>query len=235
MMQGQNFLSSVIGGMVGSLAASVWSAMMNGVGLGQFSQSVYDMVTFRALSGGVVAGLNHAMHRLVGQGDDELIKKLTPEQRKNLESIKSGSKLTKESLEILKLDKVLDNWIEKTALGKNLKVGVLDYLEMGGEIYYDYKLMNYGAVTKSEFNFRFVTTSSKGLIAGHFGNLAGGYIGSQYGAVVGGLAGAVTGWALGIYIENTYVSGARFFINYMINFGNNLRNQVTFNIINAGH
>lgn len=89
MMQGQNFLSSIIGGMVGSLAASGWGAMMKGVGLGQFSQNVYGMVTFSTLSGGVgaelaggnfwkgaiaggiVAGLNHAMHKLVGPGDDQ--------------------------------------------------------------------------------------------------------------------------------------------------------------------
>ncbi|UIR55060.1 hypothetical protein LZQ00_12300 [Sphingobacterium sp. SRCM116780] len=89
LVQGANFLSSAAGGLLGSLGAYGWGQMMNGVGLAQFSQSTYGMIGFGALSGGigaeltggnfwqgaivggVVAGLNHAMHKLAGPGDEK--------------------------------------------------------------------------------------------------------------------------------------------------------------------
>jgi RHS repeat-associated protein len=89
LVQGQNFLSSAASGVFGSLGAYGWGKAMNGIGLGQFSQSTYGMIGFGALSGGVgaeltggnfwqgvliggiVSGLNHAMHSIDWQRPEQ--------------------------------------------------------------------------------------------------------------------------------------------------------------------
>lgn len=257
LVQGQNFFSAAAAGLFGSLGAYGWGRAMNGLGLGQFSQSTYGMIGFGAISGGVgaeltggnfwqgvliggiVSGLNHAMHKIVGPDQDELAN-LTAEQKKKLDQIKSGTSLTVKFLEESGLDKVLDDWIEKTVLGKNLKLGVTDYIEMGGEIYYDSKLKTYGGITKNEYTFRFVKTVSSGLITGHIGGMGGAYIGSlsatfvgsRLGGIVGSAGGAMIGAGLGYYLDRTYFDGIKFFDRFMTDFSTNLLNQVNFNIIN---
>lgn len=177
----------------------------------------------------IVTAFNFLAHQTTRPGDDELIKKLTPEQRKQLEQIKSGTQLTTEALQKTGLDKVLDNWIENTALGKNLKVGVVDYLSMGGEIYYDHKLQQYNGISKNEFIFRFVTKAASGLTSAHFGSLAGAAIGAEYGATVGGVVGSVAGAGIGFYIENTYWKGIKYFDNFMQRMDGYIQRQVIFN------
>ncbi|KGE13064.1 RHS repeat-associated core domain-containing protein [Sphingobacterium deserti] len=257
LVQGQSFLSSAISGFLGSLGAYGWGKAMNLLGLSQFSQSAYGTILFGALSGGVgaelsggnfwqgaivggvVAGLNHVMHRMGGPGDDELAS-LTPEQRKQLEQLKSGTKLTIEQLQKTGLDKILDSWIERSDLGKRLKLGSTDFIEIGGEIYYDYKLKTFGGINENEFNFRFVITASKGLVSGYFGAAGGAYVGtlsatyvgSTLGRVVGSYAGMLIGAAVGLYIDQTYVRGIRFFDRYMTDFSTNLQNQAIYNIGN---
>lgn len=242
LVQGGDFMSAAAGGFFGSLGASGFGAIA-----GDWAGNASGQIFFGALAGGVgaeltggnfwqgaiiggmVAGLNHAMHQMSGPGDDELIKKLTPEQRKQLEQIKSGTQLTTEALQKTGLDKVLDNWIENTALGKNLKVGVVDYLSMGGEIYYDHKLQQYNGISKNEFTFRFVTKAASGLTSAHFGSLAGAAVGAEYGATVGGLVGTVVGAGIGFYIENTYWRGIKYFDNFMTRFGGYIQRQAIFN------
>lgn len=87
LMQGGDFLSAAAGGFFGSLGAKAWGGAMKGLGLTKFASSTVGTVAFGALSGGIgaelsggnfwqgavtggiVAGLNHAMHRIVQQND----------------------------------------------------------------------------------------------------------------------------------------------------------------------
>ncbi|QOR73761.1 hypothetical protein IMZ16_09660 [Cruoricaptor ignavus] len=80
LMQGASFKQAFIAGALGSLGASAWGYALNKVGLSQFASSAVGTVAFGALSGGIgaelsggnfwqgaviggiVAGLNHAMH-----------------------------------------------------------------------------------------------------------------------------------------------------------------------------
>lgn len=80
-MQGGDFLSGAAGGFFGSLGADAWGGALKGMGYEKFANSAVGTVAFGALSGGIgaelsggnfwqgavtggiVAGLNHAMHR----------------------------------------------------------------------------------------------------------------------------------------------------------------------------
>ncbi|KAF5274468.1 hypothetical protein FQR65_LT17005 [Abscondita terminalis] len=84
LMQGGNFGQAFISGALGSLGAKGWGMSMKGLGLSDFANSTLGMVTFGALAGGigselsggnfwqgaliggVVAGLNDAMHKDYG-------------------------------------------------------------------------------------------------------------------------------------------------------------------------
>ncbi len=243
LVQGQGFGSAFASGFLGSIGAAAFTAAA-----GKFASSAVGTIASGAviggvgseltggnfwqgaLIGGVVAGFNHVMHKMTGFGDDdEIIKKLTPAQRKQLEQIKSGTQLTTEALQKTGLDKVLDNWVEKTPLGKNLKVSVVDYISMGGEIWYDHKLQTYNGISKNEFTFRFVTKSVSGLTSAHFGSIAGAAVGAEYGASVGGVVGSVVGAGIGFYIENTYWKGIKYFDNFMQRMDGYIQRQVIFN------
>jgi len=81
-VQGENFFSGALSGFLGHMGAEAWGVTMNGMGLSQFSQSTAGMITFGAISGGIgaelsggnfwqgavtggiVAGLNSAMHKI---------------------------------------------------------------------------------------------------------------------------------------------------------------------------
>ena len=242
-ISGGNFATSFVSGALGSAASSLFRAGLNNVNIGETGKDIGTML-FGSVSGGVgskltggnfwegtaigltVSTLNHLAHKFT---QNDPIKRLTVEQQKELEGIKSGTKLTTDFLKNTGLDKVIDNWIENTNLGKSLKVGIVDYISMGGEVYYDYKLYNYKGVNKYEFQFRLVTNLGKGFIAGHFGSLAG----AKYGSFVGGLVGSAGGAGIGWYIDNTYIRGIIWADKYFTDFGNNLRNQMIFNISNS--
>ena len=84
-MQGGDFLSGAAGGFLGSLGAEFWSGAMKDMGLIKFANSTIGTVAFGALSGGIgaelsggnfwqgavtggiVAGLNHAMHKQIAK------------------------------------------------------------------------------------------------------------------------------------------------------------------------
>jgi hypothetical protein len=86
---GSGFLSGAISGFLGHMGAEAWGAAMKGVGMSQFSQSTAGMVTFGAISGGIgaelsggnfwqgavtggiVAGLNSAMHKIESDLSDD--------------------------------------------------------------------------------------------------------------------------------------------------------------------
>ncbi|MBL3545951.1 hypothetical protein JML65_00015 [Chryseobacterium sp. KMC2] len=257
LVQGQKFLSSAVAAIMGSLGATVWGKFMKEIHLDQLAQNVYGTIAFGAISGGIgsefsggnfwqgtiiggiVAGLNHVLHQLMPV-DDEL-KKLTPEQRKELDQIKSGSALTVEQLKDTGLDKVLDKWIAKTILGKVFKVSITDYIEMGGQIYYDHKLYSYEGINKNEMHFRFTMVTSKTLISGFFSSASEIYIGdllaTYIGAELGGLAASsAAGWigvGIGFYIDQTYVKGIKYFDQKMRDIDTYIVNQTIGNILNS--
>ena len=84
-MQGDSVLSAAAGGFFGSLGAKAWGGAMKNLGYEKFAQSTIGTVAFGALSGGVgaelsggnfwqgavtggiVAGLNHEMHKMGGE------------------------------------------------------------------------------------------------------------------------------------------------------------------------
>ena len=81
-VQGGDFWSGAAAGFLGHMGGELWGATMKGVGLDKFAQSTMGMVTFGAISGGIgaelsggnfwqgavtggiVAGLNSAMHKI---------------------------------------------------------------------------------------------------------------------------------------------------------------------------
>lgn len=246
-VQGGNFLSGALSGAFASVANDLLGYYFNKAESNSFIRTKGFALLTGAVSGGVgsvlgggnfwmgagqgliVTAFNFLQHIENKPGDDELIKKLTPEQQKQLEQIKSGTKITAEALKASGLDKILDNWVKNTALGKNLKVSVLDYLAMGGEIYYDHKLQQFNGISKNEFTFRFFTKTTTGVTSAHFGTLAGVAAGAEFGTSVGGIVGTVAGAGIGFYIENTYWKGIRYFDNFMREFRDYLQNQAIFN------
>ena len=86
-MQGGDFISGAAGGFFGSLGAELWGGAMKNLGYEKFAQSTLGTVSFGALSGGVgaelsggnfwqgavtggiVTGLNHQMHKIGQQND----------------------------------------------------------------------------------------------------------------------------------------------------------------------
>lgn len=93
-VQGDSFLSAAAGGFFGSLGAKAWGGAMKNLGYEKFAQSTIGTVAFGALSGGVgaelsggnfwqgavtggiVAGLNHEMHKMGGEDPRKPIKKI---------------------------------------------------------------------------------------------------------------------------------------------------------------
>ena len=85
LMQGSDFLSSAVSGFAGSLGASGWSSIMGTSGgamiaFGALSGGIGAELSGGnfwqgAITGGIVAGLNHAMHKMAGPGDPEKTRK----------------------------------------------------------------------------------------------------------------------------------------------------------------
>lgn len=111
-MQGGNFWSGALAGAFASVANDVLGYYIDKAGSKKFIKTKGFALITSAVSGGVgsvLGGGNFWMGAGQGlivttliswhtkrpdRGDDELIKKLTPEQRKQLEQIKSGTQLT---------------------------------------------------------------------------------------------------------------------------------------------
>lgn len=82
MMQGTDVKTAMIGDFLGSLGADAWGGAVKGLGYEKFAESTLGTVAFGVLSGGIgaeltggnfwqgavtvgiVAGLNHAMHKI---------------------------------------------------------------------------------------------------------------------------------------------------------------------------
>lgn len=123
-VQGQNFVNSGISGLLGSLGASGWGVMMQKVGLSQISQSAYGIIGFGALSGGigseltdgnfwqgaitggVVAGLNHVMHRIGIAEDDQ--DSFSSKSSKNLTQKEFNEYIKTNSEQLDKIAKILE-------------------------------------------------------------------------------------------------------------------------------
>ena len=93
-MQGGDFISGAAAGFFGSLGADAWGGAMKNLGYEKFAESTVGTVTFGALSGGIgaelsggnfwqgavtggiVAGLNHQMHKMGGEDPRKPIKKI---------------------------------------------------------------------------------------------------------------------------------------------------------------
>lgn len=208
LVQGADFLSSAAGGFFGSVGAYGWGQLMGGIGLGQFSQSTYGIVSFGVLSGGVgaeltggnfwqgaiaggvVAGLNHAMHKLGDQGGDvdegENPPRKAKKRKLSLSQVKKGANISKEigvSAEFLDaLDKGLKGPNSKV-LGKIGKVG--GYLSSGGQIIYDGVEYYQGKISGYRFSFRMGTTVTSAVVGAEVGTAIGGPYGFAVGTVIG--------------------------------------------------
>ena len=217
LVQGQNFLSSAASGVFGSLGAYGWGKAMNGIGLGQFSQSTYGMIGFGAISGGVgaeltggnfwqgvitggiVAGLNHAMHKMGGPGD--------PKDKEQITKKKIRIKITRDIYDQLKK---ADDIVVKSMLdGKSIfgKYGtVLDFLDAGGEIYLVNLEYKEGVLTKAEYQFKMANTVlNKGASIGAGLALETGFtLGSR-----AGIYGMLLGTAVGATVDGAFYISAK--------------------------
>ncbi|KFF73516.1 hypothetical protein HX13_18770 [Chryseobacterium sp. P1-3] len=101
---------------------------------------------------------------------------------------------------------------------------------MGGTIIYDHKLSQFNGITKNELKFRFVKTTSKGLITAHFGSLAATAATAKYGATVGGWVGFAVGVGIGFYMDQTYFRAIKYFDNFMTRFGGYIQRQAVYNM-----
>lgn len=217
LVQGQNFLSSAASGVFGSLGVYGWGKAMNGIGLGQFSQSTYGMIGFGAISGGVgaeltggnfwqgvitggiVAGLNHAMHKMGGPGD--------PKDKEQITKKKIRIKITRDIYDQLKK---ADDIVVKSMLdGKSIfgKYGtVLDFLDAGGEIYLVNLEYKGGVLTKAEYQFKMANTVlNKGASIGAGLALETGFtLGSR-----AGIYGMLLGTAVGATVDGAFYISAK--------------------------
>lgn len=104
-VQGGDFWSGALSGFMGHMGGELWGSTMNAFGLSKFAQSTMGMVAFGTLSGGigaelaggnfwqgavtggVVAGLNSAMHKIAGPGNTKKAENLAKEYKRNSERI----------------------------------------------------------------------------------------------------------------------------------------------------
>lgn len=210
LVQGQDFLGAFAGGFAGSLGAYGWGKAMGGLGLEQFSGSTYGTVTFGAISGGVgaelsggnfwrgamaggiVAGLNHTLHKISDpfspqEGDEGKRKK----REKLLNHIKGGAEIVKDAGAFVELIDALDK-----GLGKNIKIfgkyGDLGgFMTAGGQIIYDGVEYQQGNISGYRFSFRLGATITSAVVGAKVGAAMGGPAGFVAGTVIGTGAGAV--------------------------------------------
>ena len=217
LVQGQNFFSAAAAGLFGSLGAYGWGRAMNGLGLGQFSQSTYGMIGFGAISGGVgaeltggnfwqgvitggvVSGLNHVMHKIGGPDD--------PKDKEQITKKKVRIKITRDIYDQLK--KVDDVIVKSILDGKSMfgKYGtVLDFLDAGGEIYLVNLEYKEGVLTKAEYQFKMANTVlNKGASLGAGLALEAGFtMGSR-----AGIYGMLVGTAVGATVDGAFYISAK--------------------------
>ncbi len=142
-----NFISSSLSGFAGSLGASGWSSV---IGSGGASMIAFGAIAGGvgaelsggnfwqgALIGGVVAGLNHALHEIDspldnGEGEDPSGK--NKKGKLSVDDIRKGAKVGKEigaSAEFI-------DAMDKSLKGNNKVLGKFGgYLSVGGQIIYD--------------------------------------------------------------------------------------------------
>ena len=163
---GSGFLSGAISGFLGHMGAEAWGATMKGVGMSQFSKSTAGMVTFGAISGGIgselsggnfwqgavtggiVAGLNSAMHKI----EDGPRKKKTKAEKaaKVLDNTKKIANATEALVAV-----------EEEARGvKSLKVvgKTAGYVGITAETGVNYLEYQTGKISGARFAFRTVGT-----------------------------------------------------------------------------
>jgi len=110
-MQGTDVKTAMIGSFLGSLGADAWGGALHGLGYEKFAESTLGMVAFGALSGGIgaelsggnfwqgavtagiVAGFNHAMHKIKIIENNTPPKKTSEEYQYNGKSYDSKSEL----------------------------------------------------------------------------------------------------------------------------------------------
>jgi hypothetical protein len=219
-MQGSDFLSGAAAGFLGSLGATGWSSVLGTSGgamiaFGALAGGVGAELTGGnfwqgAITGGIVAGLNHAMHSR-GRTDE----RDNPPGKKNANKIKQGAKISKEigaSAEFIEaMDKSLKG--NSKVLGKFGKVG--GYLSAGGQIVYDgVEYMN-GEISGYRFTFRMGSTATSTVVGMTVGTELGGPYGFVAGTVIGVGAG-VTESAWDIWYPQ-FKSSVNSFYNTIIN------------------
>ncbi len=169
LMQGGDFLSSAVAGFAGSLGASGWSSITGTSGgamiaFGALSGGIGAELTGGnfwqgALIGGVVAGLNHAMHKMDSPFDNSVDGDDPPGKGKKApNNVKRAVKIGKEvgaSAEFIDaMDKSLKG--NNKVLGKFGKVG--GYLNAGGQIIYDGIEYSNGEISGYRFTFQLGST-----------------------------------------------------------------------------
>ena len=131
-MQGGDFVSGAAAGFFGSLGADAWGGAMKNLGYEKFAESTVGTVTFGALSGGIgaelsggnfwqgavtggiVAGLNHQMHKMeLSQNRGKQKQTHTQEQQleEMLKNVKVGDSI--EGTELSVVDKNASKFISK--------------------------------------------------------------------------------------------------------------------------
>ena len=133
------------------------------------------------------AGLNHAMHKMTGSGDDD---------KNKIQQKKVRIKLLKDNIENLK---DIDSWLYEPIKGSSFigKYGTpLYFIEAGGEIYLTNLEYKDGTLAKAAYEFKMTKTVVKsyatigaglGLATGaNLGRLRG-IVGIGVGAAVGGM------------------------------------------------
>ena len=147
-MQGGDFISGAAGGFFGSLGAELWGGAMKNLGYEKFAQSTIGTVAFGALSGGVgaelsggnfwqgavtggiVAGLNHAMHK-IGE-DPKFFKKMKDHYEK-----RTGEEITlteKEFKYLVSKGKIDTKTIKIIDKKNNIYKAVINFYDSGFDL-----------------------------------------------------------------------------------------------------
>jgi len=187
-VQGDNFFSAMVAGALGSLGAAGWGRLMKGAGLGQFANSTLGIVSFGAISGGIgaelsggnfwqgavvgglVAGLNHALHKIditSQKGDDgKLIR----------QKIKQKIDVTDPILKTIEGSGALDEYISKMIGTSDHLKGVgkaAGYIGMGASVYVTGAEFYDGNISGLEFTFDMGTTATSIWVSSAVGGPAG--------------------------------------------------------------
>ena len=170
LMQGEDFVQGFVSGGLGSLGAEAWGGAMKYMGYEKFAGSTVGTVAFGALSGGIgaelsggnfwqgavtggiVAGLNHAMHKMGGED---------PKPKKSKEDKYSNTKKTAAAVAttlgiLVADDATVVGVVDDAAIPV---VGIIGTVAIAGTAVYDYaKDIDF---SKFDFKFDFASEHSK--------------------------------------------------------------------------